>query len=178
MIPQNPLCLKRLKERVAYFLSTLKPLYQKFLRNSPLCFFKNNAGTYGLGMTALSSPEDIDSWNYKIRKKMKAGKGGNVVTELIIQEGIDSNLEREGAVAEPVIYMIGPHLTGGFLRAHKEKGRRDNLNSPGAVYRSLCVSDLELEVAGKPMENVYGWIAHLGALALTYELGPTGFKSR
>ena len=169
--PQSSLCLKRLKKEVAFFLSKLKPLYQKFFKGTvPFVFLKNNAGTYGLGMTALSSPEDIDHWNYKVRKKMKAGKGGNVVTELIIQEGIASHLEKEGAVAEPVIYMIGPHLTGGFLRAHKEKGRRDNLNSPGAVYRSLCVSDLELEVAGKPMENVYGWIAHLGALALTYEL--------
>ena len=169
--PQSLPCLKRLKEEVALFLSELSPLYKKFFKNiKPFLFLKNNAGTYGLGMTAISSPTAIDSWNYKMRKKMKAGKGGNPVSELIIQEGIASHLKKEGAVAEPVIYMIGAKLTGGFLRTHMEKGQRDNLNSPGAVYRSLCVSDLELEVEGKPMENVYGWIAHLGALALAYEL--------
>ena len=69
-----------------------------------------------------------------------------------------------------MIYFIGAQLAGGFLRTHKEKGARDHLNSPGAVYRTLCVSDLEIEVEGKPMENVYGWIAYLGVLASAKEL--------
>ncbi len=171
---QDSSCMKRLKDEVALFLSELKVVYKK--RNTgttPFVFLKNNAGTYGLGMTVISSPEDIDSWNYKIKKKLKAGKGGNKVTELIIQEGLASTLQKEGAVAEPVIYFIGRKLTGGFLRTHREKGRRDNLNSPGAVYRSLCVSDLEMEVEGRPMENVYGWIAHLAVLALTQEMNPS-----
>ena len=169
--PQNPLCLKSLKKEVAMFLSKLIPIYDKLFKGlTPFVFLKNNAGTYGLGMTVISSPNDIDNWNYKIRKKMKAGKGGNKVKELIIQEGIASHIKTEGAVAEPVIYMIGSNLTGGFLRTHKEKGRRDNLNSPGAVYRPLCMSDLEIEIEGRPMENVYGYIAHLSALALTDEL--------
>ena len=170
---QDSSCLKRLKDEVALFLSELKFVYKERNTNTkPFVFLKNNAGTYGLGMTVISSPKDIDSWNYKIKKKMKAGKGGNKVTELIIQEGLASTLQKEGAVAEPVIYFIGPKLTGGFLRTHKEKGQRDNLNSPGAVYRSLCVSDLEMEVEGRPMENVYGWIARLAVLALTQEINP------
>ena len=162
-------CLKKLKEEVDLFLSELEPIYKKN-NQKPFIFLKNNAGTYGLGMTTITSFTDIDNWNYKIKKRMKATKGGGKVTELIIQEGIASDLKQEGSVAEPVIYLIGSRLTGGFLRTHKAKGMRDNLNSPGAVYRTLCISDLEIEVEGKPMENVYGWIARLGGLALAYEL--------
>jgi glutamate--cysteine ligase len=165
----DPNCLNKLQEEVNTFLSELEPIYKK-QNQTPFVFLKNNSGTYGLGMTTITSSTEIEQWNYKIKKKMKATKGGGEITELIIQEGIASNLKREGSVAEPVIYLIGSNLTGGFLRTHKEKGMRDNLNSPGAVYRTLCISDLEIEVKGKPMENVYGWIARLGGLALSYEL--------
>ena len=179
--PDDPKCLKRLKEEVEIFLSELTPIYKNILykqnEQKPFLFLKNNSGTYGLGMTTITSSKDIEHWNYKIRKKMKATKGGGKVTELIIQEGIASHIKKEGFVAEPVIYCVGPHLTGGFLRTHKKKGARDNLNSPGAVYRTLCISDLEIEVEGKSMENVYGWIAKLGCLSLSYELKPL-FKNR
>ena len=172
--PGDPQCLKRLKEESAVFLSELEQTYSRVLYKGegrrPYLFLKNNAGTYGLGMTTIFLPEDIENWNYKIRKKMKSSKGGVKVTELIIQEGIASHLKKKGFVAEPVLYLIGARLAGGFLRTHGEKGARDNLNSPGAVYRSLCISDLEIEVEGKPRENVYGWIAHLGVLAVAYEL--------
>ena len=172
---QDSKCLTRLKEEVFTFLSELESENKTLYKNSkeqakPFVFLKNNAGTYGLGMTTITSPQDIENWNYKIKKKLKSAKGGAKVTELIIQEGIFSNIKKEGFVAEPVIYLIGSKLAGGFLRAHKEKGRAHNLNSPGAVYRALCVSDLEIEVKGKPMENAYGWVARLGVLALAYEL--------
>ena len=65
--------------------------------------------------------------------------------------------------------MIGCQLAGGFLRTHNKKGPKDSLNSPGAVYKRLCVSDLEIDVEGKPLENVYGWIAKLGILAIGRE---------
>ncbi len=172
--PNDPQSLNRLEKEVEKFLNELAPLYKK-LNQTPFVFLKNNSGTYGLGMTSISSAKEIESWNYKIRKKMKAAKGGQSVNELIIQEGIASDVKKQGVVAEPVIYLIGSQLAGGFLRVHKEKGTRDNLNSPGAVYRALCISDLEIEVAGKPMENVYGWIAHLGALATAYEFRKTKF---
>ena len=166
-------CLEKLTAEVAVFLSELEEVYKKIHKKreqKPFVFLKNNSGTYGLGMTSINSPKDIENWNYKIKKRMKTAKGGGKVTELIIQEGIASYLKQEGSVAEPVLYLIGPQLAGGFLRTHREKGVRDNLNSPGAVYRTLCISDLEIEVEGKPMENVYGWISYLGVLALASEL--------
>ena len=165
----SPGSLNRLKENVNIFLEDLKNTYKDF-KQKPFVFLKNNFGTYGLGITMINSAKDIDDWNYNIRKKMKASKGGAKVTELILQEGIATSIKTEGAAAEPVIYLVGSKLAGGFLRTHKKKSVKENLNSPGAVYQTLCLSDLNVQVEGLPKENVYGWIAHLGVLALAEEL--------
>jgi glutamate--cysteine ligase len=65
--------------------------------------------------------------------------------------------------------MVGSQLAGGFLRTHSQKGPSESLNSPGAVYKRLCVADLNINVEGCPMENVYGWMARLAALAAARE---------
>ena len=160
--------LSRLKKAVQKSLESLEGQYQKW-GIKPFLFLKNNSGTYGLGMTTITYAEEIDSWTYKIRKKMKASKGGAKVKELIIQEGIATYVRDNGVVAEPVIYMIGSKPAGGFLRTHSKKGEKDNLNSPGVVYRTLCLSDLAIEVEGKASENVYGWLSMLGVLAVAKE---------
>jgi len=103
----HPKSLKRLKEEVGVFLSDLEKIYKKY-NQKPFVFLKNNSGTYGLGMTTIHSISDMENWSYKVKKKMKASKGGLKITELIIQEGIASSLKTEAVVAEPVIYFIGP----------------------------------------------------------------------
>ena len=120
--------------------------------------------------------DEVRQWSYKSRKKMKAAKGGRDVEEVIIQEGIPSIVQTENASAEPVIYMIGCELAGGFLRTHSEKGSTDSLNSPGAVYKRLCVSDLAVRAEGCPQENVYGWSAKLGLLAIALEAEEMGVE--
>ena len=62
------------------------------------------------------------------------------------------------------------------MRAHNKKGESENLNSPGAVYKRLCVNDLQVSVQGHPMENVYGWLAKLGILAIAMEAKEIGVK--
>lgn len=141
----------------------------RHIEAAPFVFVKNNSGTYGLGVTQVSSGDEIRSWNYKSRKKMKAAKGGRDIEEVIVQEGIPTQLVEGGATAEPAIYMIGCQLAGGFLRTHESKGPQENLNSPGAVFKRLCVSDLKISVQGHPMENVYGWVARLSFLAIARE---------
>jgi glutamate--cysteine ligase len=159
-----------LAKHVDQMLARLKADYQKRgINQEPFVFVKNNAGTYGLAVIRVGSGEEVRQWSYKSRKKMKAAKGGRDVEEVIIQEGIPSIVSSEGASAEPVIYMIGCALAGGFLRTHSEKGSTDSLNSPGAVYKRLCVSDLAIRAEGCPQENVYGWSAKLGLLAIAYE---------
>jgi glutamate--cysteine ligase len=100
---------------------------------------------------------------------MKAAKGGRDVEEVIIQEGIPSVVKADSASAEPVIYMVGCELAGGFLRTHAEKSSTESLNSPGAVYKKLCVTDLTDDRTNCPNENVYGWSAKLGLLAIGLE---------
>ncbi len=159
-----------LAERVDAVLAQLSEDYQRRgVEQKPFVFVKNNAGTYGLAVIRVGSGAEVKEWNYNSRKKMKAAKGGRDVEEVIIQEGIPSVVQAENASAEPVIYMIGSQLAGGFLRTHSEKGATDSLNSPGAVYKRLCVSDLAVDASDCQLENVYGWTAKLGLLAIGCE---------
>ena len=162
---------ERLAEKVDQFLSDLKIKYQALgFDYEPFCFVKNDAGTYGLAVVQVQSGQEILNWNNKARKKMKAAKGGNAVSDIIIQEGIPTVYkDSDGASAEPCIYLIGNQLVGGFLRTHAEKGPLESLNSPGAVFKKLCMADLVADMPDCPMENVYGWAAKLGALAIAME---------
>ncbi|AGH94402.1 glutamate--cysteine ligase [Pseudobdellovibrio exovorus] len=160
----------QLAQQVDQFLKNLKQNYQKQgITDEPFCFVKNNAGTYGLGVIKVNSASEIKEWTYNARKKMKAAKGGRSIEQVIIQEGIPSVVKADEAAAEPVIYMIGCELAGGFLRTHAEKSSTESLNSPGAVYKKLCVTDLYDDRARCPQENVYGWSAKLGLLAIGLE---------
>jgi glutamate--cysteine ligase len=168
---------RELATKVDALLKSLKNDYVKRgWTQEPFAFVKNNAGTYGLAVVKVEKGQDVLDWSYKARKKMKAAKGGRDVEEVIIQEGIPSVVEQDGVVAEPVIYMIGSELAGGFLRTHGEKSSTESLNSPGAIYKKLCVSDLELRPEGCPKENVYGWTSKLGALAITMEAKDMGIQ--
>ncbi len=159
-----------LADQVSGFLKSLEKSYgERGIDQKPFVFVKNNSGTYGLAVIKVSDPEEIKEWSYKSRKKMKAAKGGREVEEVIIQEGIPSVIQAGAATAEPVIYMVGCELGGGFLRTHAEKDPTESLNSPGALYKKLCMSDLLIKPEQCPMENVYGWTAKLGLLAIGLE---------
>lgn len=159
-----------LADKVELFLSDLKIKYAtENISQEPFCFVKNNAGTYGLGVVKVNSAQEIKAWTYNARKKMKAAKGGRSIEQVIIQEGIPSVVTSDQSSAEPVIYMIGCELAGGFLRTHAEKSSTESLNSPGAVYKKLCVTDLYDKRSQCPKENVYGWSAKLGLLAIGLE---------
>ncbi|CAJ0722701.1 glutamate--cysteine ligase [Mycobacterium tuberculosis] len=45
-------------------------------------------------------------------------KDSQPLSRVIIQEGVPSRERLHGAVAEPVVYMIGQHVVGGFYRAN------------------------------------------------------------
>lgn len=160
----------QLAQQVDAMLARLQLEYSKRgIQEKPFVFVKNNAGTYGLAVIRVGSGNEVREWNYKSRKKMKAAKGGREVEEVIIQEGIPSIVKADGASAEPVIYMVGCEAVGGFLRTHAEKDSTESLNSPGAVYKKLCIADLGVSVERSPLENVYSWSAKLGLLAIALE---------
>lgn len=166
-----------LAKKVDDFIRRLGEKYKALgIDQKPFAFVKNNAGTYGLAVIRVGSGEEILSWNYKSKKKMKAAKGGREVNSLIIQEGIPTRFQKDGITAEPCIYVVGSHLVGGFLRTHSEKSGEDNLNSPGAVYKRLCMSDMEVDMSDCPMEAVYGWVSRLGVLAVAKEAKAANIK--
>ena len=161
---------EQLAQKVDQMLTRTKEKYQQHnIPGEPFVFVKNNSGTYGLGVVKVASAEEVRNLNYKSRKKMKAAKGGRDVEEVIIQEGVPSITRAEGVTAEPAIYLIGCKLAGGFLRTHADKDETESLNSPGAIYKRLCVSDLNISVEENPLENVYGCIARVGLLAIGRE---------
>jgi glutamate--cysteine ligase len=161
---------RHLSEKAQKVLESIAADYKKHdIQESPFLFIKNNSGTYGLGVTQVTNAEEVINWSYDAKKKMKAQKGGGRFSEVIIQEGVPTVIKSGGAVAEPTIYMVGDHLAGGFLRTHEQKDERESLNSPGAVYKKLCLSDLTIKAEGCPLENVYGWVAKMGLLAISRE---------
>lgn len=170
--------IQRLTQKSEQFFEQLTAKYENLkIPYKPYIFIKNNAGTYGLGIIEVKNPTDIQEWNYKSRKKMKAAKGGREIHSVILQEGIPTVVKnQDDFVAEPAIYVIGCKLAGGFLRVNERKGPEDNLNAPGAVFSRLCVSDLEFNHQGKLMENVYGWIAKLSVLAVSREFQEKGIE--
>lgn len=164
-------------KKVEAMLERIQKNYDKRgIKDKPAVFIKNNSGTYGLGVMRALSGDDIRMLNSKGRGKMNAAKGGGDVTEVIIQEGVPTAIMAEGVVAEPVVYIVGCDLAGGFFRTHSEKGPDDSLNSPGAVYKKMCVSDLKVDQGGCPIENVYGWVAKLSSLAIGYEIKQLNLK--
>lgn len=166
----DPASLENLSRAVEKFMLELKQSYKaKGIEKEPFVFVKNNSGTYGLAVIPVHDPKEIIDWNYKSRKKMKAAKGGRQVSNVIIQEGIPTKYHKDIETSEPCIYVIGQELVGGFLRTHTQKDTEDNLNSPGAVFKRLCMSDMALSLADCPQETVYGWVSKLASLAVAKE---------
>lgn len=171
---------KQLAQAANQFINQLELKYkQKQIPEKPVLFIKNNAGTYGLAVTQIQSGDDILNWTYSNRKKMKAAKGGRKVTELILQEGISSQIRYEQAIAEPVYYMVGCKVVGGFLRYHRERGVNESLNTPGSQFFSFPIDNPPFSNPSSGQENIFSWGPRLGLLALGLEAKAMGieFKS-
>jgi glutamate--cysteine ligase len=145
----------------------------------PFVFVKNNSGTYGMGIMVVHSADELMKMNRRTKNKMSVGKNKLPIGSLCIQEGVPTATLVDRLAAEPVIYLFGCELIGGFLRTNTEKGIEDNLNSTGMVFRKLCMSDLQKpgddvpEPSGENeplLELVYGSIARISALATGLEL--------
>lgn len=174
--------VEEVSRRAAEMLQRAQADYDKRnISRKPFVFVKNNAGTYGMGIMVAHTADEILHLNRRIRNKMSVGKNHLAIRSVAIQEGVPTATKIGGISAEPVIYLFGCEPIGGFLRAHAERGDEDNLNSPGMVFRKLCMSDLRRneedegsapEEAGTPpiLELVYGSIARLSALATGMEI--------
>jgi len=151
----------------------------------PFVIVKSDSGTYGMAIMSVNTPEDILNLNRKQRNKMASVKEGLHVEQMLVQEGVYTFETLEKAVAEPVVYMMGSHVIGGFYRVHTGKTATDNLNSPGMHFEPLsfeesCVMPDETQApdASPNRFYAYGVIARLALLAAARELAEAKDKEK
>jgi glutamate--cysteine ligase len=167
-----------LATNVEYVLNEIREKYQHYgIKEQPFVIVKADAGTYGMGIMTVKSADDVRNLNRKTRTKMSTIKEGQPVHEVIIQEGVYTFESVDGAVAEPVVYMVDQFVVGGFYRVHTGRGIDENLNSPGAEFRPLafetdCHSPDCGGAPGDPPNRfyTYGVIARLAMLAAAVEV--------
>ena len=153
------------------------------ISRKPFVYVKNNAGTYGMGIMVVHSVDELHTMNRRTKNKMSVGKNRSNIESVAVQEGVPTATLVDRLPAEPVIYLCGGELIGGFLRTNQQRSDEENLNSQGMVFRKLCMSDIQtlenpdsgddLDDTGKAepvLELVYGSIARLSALATGLEL--------
>ncbi|MCP1772095.1 glutamate--cysteine ligase [Neisseria perflava] len=113
---------------------------EKGISDTPFVIVKADAGTYGMGVMSVKSADEVRGLNRKNRNKMAKVKEGLEVTEVIVQEGIYTYETMNGAVCEPVVYMMDRFVIGGFFRVHEGRGADENLNAGGMVFVPLSNS--------------------------------------
>ncbi|HID48061.1 MAG TPA: glutamate--cysteine ligase [Chromatiales bacterium] len=172
-------CLRRNVDRL---LTDIQKKYDEYgIDKPPFVIVKADAGTYGMGIMTVHSGEEVVELNRKQRTRMSASKGGQAVTQVIMQEGIYT-FETWGddqAVAEPVVYLIDHFVVGGFYRVHTSRGPNENLNAPGMHFEPLAFAETcnapdssKAPDADPNRFYAYGVIARLALLAAAREYAP------
>lgn len=169
-----------LADNVQILLEAIQQKYSEYhVPYRPFVIVKADAGSYGMGVMTVHSPDDIVTLNRKQRTKMSATKEGQKIRQVILQEGIYTfeTIGTQEAVAEPVVYMIDHFVVGGFYRVHKARGINENLNAPGMHFEPLAFVDScitpDQNKAPDACPNrfyAYGVIARLALLAAAREL--------
>jgi glutamate--cysteine ligase len=171
-----------LRENVDGLLTKIRKKYKEYgINEKPFVVVKADNGTYGMGIMTVRDAKELDSINRKTKNKMSVVKDGQLVSDVIIQEGVHTMERINEAVAEPVVYMMDRYVVGGFYRVHADRGVDENLNAPGASFVPLAFDDATRlpqpgEKPGASAPNrfyMYGVIGRLAMLAAAYELEDT-----
>lgn len=169
-----------LAENTSILLADIQKKYDEFgIAATPYVVIKADAGTYGMGVMTVRSPAEVMDLNRKQRTRMSKSKGGNLISKVILQEGVPTyeTWSQSDAVAEPVVYMIDRYVVGGFYRVHTRRGTEENLNAPGMHFEPLgfeepCnMPDPQRDPDTTPNRfYTYGVIARLASLAASREI--------
>ena len=161
-------CREMLASEVDEFLANLKARYLKMgIERDPVAFIKNDRGTYGLGIMAVSSGEELLNLSNRKFKRLMYSKGGVDVENFLIQEGIPTCLKTpEGHPVEPVVYLVDGEAASWFYRINSKKGDLENLNSPSAQF--VKFDDVK-DKYGKHAHNWHALLAELSMLAMGAE---------
>ena len=167
-----------LADNVSNMLAQIRTKYKELgITQTPFVVVKADAGTYGMGVMTVKDASEVVNLNRKQRNKMAVVKEGLQVSDVLIQEGVHTLEEVDGAVAEPVVYMVDRYVVGGFYRVHAERGPDENLNAPGMKFAPLPFDEscMQPEFTDHPDAApnrfyVYGVISRLALLAASLEL--------
>lgn len=162
--------MNRLQAQVDALLARIQRKYAEYgLTDKPYVVVKADHGTYGMGIMMVHDASELSSLSRRSRNKMAVIKDGQAVSNVILQEGIPTCEQVEGAAAETVVYMVDRHVVGSFRRVHPERGAEDNLNTPGARFVPL---EWMAQAALTPPAEIYpcAVLARLAALAASHEL--------
>lgn len=163
----------------ALFVAIKEKYAQYQIPHQPFIIVKADAGTYGMAVMTVRDPEELHKLNRKQRTRMATTKGGQNVNKVIIQEGVHSfeTIGDEQSVAEPVVYLLGTKVVGGFYRVHKDRGVDENLNSPGMHFEPIafsqrCDTPCAQQAPGACQNRLYlyGIVARLSMLAAAREM--------
>jgi len=163
----------------ALFAAIRQEFTTRRIESDPFVVMKADAGTYGMGVMTLRNVDELQSLNRKERTRMAKTKSGQPVHQVILQEGVYTfeTVGPEDAVAEPVVYLMGERVIGGFYRVHKGRGTDENLNTPGMEFEPLPFIE-PCHLKRSPGESgpcgnrfyLYGLVARLSMLAAAREL--------
>lgn len=165
---EKEICRQLLADEVDVFLAGISERYRALgIDRQPVAFIKNDRGTYGLGIMAVTSGEQLLTLSNRKFKKLMYSKGGADVENFLIQEGVPTMLKTsEGAPVEPVVYLVDGEAASWFYRINSKKGEMENLNSPSAEFHPYS------EVGVTYGEHAHGWhalVAELSMLAMGAE---------
>lgn len=167
-----------LAAQVDLVLQQTRAKYAEYgVKHDPFVIVKADAGTYGMGIMSVKDASEVRDLNRKQRNKMAVVKEGMQVSDVLVQEGVYTFEDLNGAVAEPVVYMIDRYVVGGFYRVHTERGVDENLNAPGMRFEPLAFEQCCIlpnpDCAPDDTPNrfyAYGVVARLAMLAASLEL--------
>lgn len=167
-------CLAR---HVEFLLAAIQKKYDEYdIKDKPFVIVKADAGTYGMGVMTIQSVDEVYAMNRKARTRMAVGKGRKPIESVLIQEGVYSHeIEPSNhAIAEPVVYMLGQCVIGGFYRLHEGRANNENLNSPGMYFKPIPFSgpcnNPDLNDDKSRRLYAYSVLARIALLASAYEL--------
>ncbi|RAH15678.1 MAG: hypothetical protein CMB56_002355 [Methanobacteriota archaeon] len=162
-------CKKKLARDIDLMISRIKDKYKEYnIKSEPKIFVKNNSGTYGLGITTLSSGDEINSLSNRIVKRLTYGKGGHSSQDFLIQEGIPTSLIQGDLVMEPVGYTIAGEKSFWFFRTNHKKNNLENLNSPSSNFMQF--DQIKMNLKKSELLDWFNLVSKLSYLAMGMEL--------
>lgn len=165
---------ERVADAVDQIQQKVRKKYTEYAANEvSTVFVKNDAGTYGIGIMVVDDPNEVRTMNRKAKNKMAVGKGNIRIRDVVVQEGVRTRTITQGSVSEEVIYLIGQHVIGAFLRANPQRDDSDNLNARGMEFFQYCdlipATQHGACMCTRESQFVYYLLAQLSVVAAAHE---------